>query len=146
MNYFQTCIPEELIREIERFLCCDESWVFLNTSKKLFSEIKFATRKICLRGEDLKRFFKEKKYRNEIVQKVLDRNKQLLFSTMSTQRFSLEHITDEAISEWFKIRAPEEMELEYVSFREITQAFKKLLLKYTAVILRTFLPISELRL
>jgi hypothetical protein len=126
MSYFQSHIPNELILEVGRFLSSQESWSFLNTSKELFSEIKFATRKICLRADDLKKFFVSEEFRNEISGKVLDRNAQLLFGTpkLHYQNFLIEHISDEAIAKWIKIfHSDQETGFEDFYLREIAQAF-----------------------
>jgi hypothetical protein len=127
MIYFQARIPKELLHEIEQYLSCRESWTFFNTSKQLFSAIKSATRKIHFRGDDLKQFFRDEKFRSEIGSKILDRNEQLFFATQKNLFLYciIERIPENAIADWMMDFAkPGIKGLENFYLDQITETFK----------------------
>jgi hypothetical protein len=64
-------IPVELLLEVKPFLLKKDYWKFLGSSKKLFAEIRFATRDIVLfLSNDVVEFFEQATFRDQILSKI----------------------------------------------------------------------------
>jgi hypothetical protein len=87
-------VPDELFAEVKAYLSIKDYWKFLNTSQKLFLDLKFSTRKISLPFPLSQKFIMEKSYASEIISKVQVPSNQLVLRILMSEYHSGLNILD----------------------------------------------------